>query len=212
MNVIYCFWTGNNEMSQNRKSCLEQLINTSECRVILVTQQNLHEYILPNNPLHPAYEYLSETHKADYLRTYFMHFHGGGYSDIKNTTGSWKKSFIDLETNNYWICGYAEIEGGVAYQPYSDKWFELIGNCAYICKPNTKLTSEWYNEMIKLLDMKLPELKLNPSKYPQDAKSEYSNYPIEWNEMLGRIFHKITYKYKEYILNTLPISIFNNYR
>lgn len=34
--------------------------------------------------------------------------------------------------------------------------------------------------------------------------------PIEWNEMLGRIFHRVIYNYKNKILNTLPISIFYN--
>jgi len=211
MNTIYCYWTGNNEMSQNRKNCLEQLINTSKCKVILVTPQNLHEYILPEAPLHQAYQYLSQTHKADYLRTYFMHFHGGGYSDIKKTTGSWEKSFEDLRQSNCWICGYPEVENGVGYAPYADKWRELIGNGAYICKPKTPLTTEWYNDMIALLDRKLPELKLNPAKHPRDHKSEHSEYPIGWIEMLGEIFHRVSYKHKEYVLNTLPISIFHDY-
>jgi len=211
MNIIYCVWTGDNKMSSQREKCLEQLITTSNCEVILITKSNLHEYILHDHPFHPAYEYLSETHKCDYLRTYLMHFYGGGYSDIKKTTGSWNKSFEDLKNSNYWICGYEEIEGGVAYVPNIDKYKELVGNCAYICKPHTPLTSEWYNEMIALLDTKLEELKLNPSKHTRDCKTSYSSYPIEWNEMLGRIFHKVTYKYKEYLLNTLPISIFYDY-
>lgn len=209
-NVIYCFWTGTNEMSENRKLCLEQLMYASGCEVRLVTTSNLHNYILPDTPLHPAYEYLSETHKADYLRTYFMNFHGGGYSDVKRTTGSWKDSFNNLKNNdNYWICGYPEIDGGVAWN--GGDYRELIGNGAYISKPNTPLTNEWYNEMIALLDQKLPSLKLNPSKHPQDRK-EISNYPIEWNEMLGRIFHKVASKYKNHLLRTLPISIFYGYR
>ena len=212
MNTIYCCWTGNNEMSQDRKNCLEQIINTSECNVILITPKNLHEYILPEAPLHEAYQYLSETHKADYLRTYFMHFHGGGYSDIKKTTGSWEKSFEDLRQSNCWISGYPEVENGVGYAPHADKWRELIGNCAYICKPKTPLTTEWYNDMIALLDWKLPELKLNPAKHPQDHKNPHSKYPIGWIEMLGEIFHRVSYKYKEYVLNTLPTSIFRDYR
>lgn len=212
MDVIYCLWTGENEMPPIRKECLEDFIKTCECKVILITTKNLHEYILPEHPLHAAYEYLSETHKADYLRTYLMHFHGGGYSDIKKTTGSWKKCFEDFKQSKYWICGYAEIPGGVAYPPNEDKWNELVGNGAYICKANTPLTTEWYNGMIELLDTKLTELKNHPSKHPRDCKSGDSEYPIEWNEMLGRIFHKVSYKYKEYILNTLPILIFSNYR
>jgi len=173
---------------------------------------NLSKYLLNDVPLHPSFNYLSETHKSDYLRTYFMNFYGGGYSDVKKTTGSWIKSFNDLKNSDYWICGYKEINGGVAYGPYVDKWEELIGNGAYICKKQTPLTQEWYNDMITLLDTKLEKLKLNPSTNPQDSGENGSGYPIEWNEMLGRIFHKVSYKYKEHLLNTLPISIFTNYR
>jgi hypothetical protein len=210
MPVIYCFWTGTNEMSDNRQICLEQLKHTSECEVVLVTRENLQDYILPENPLHPAYEFLSETHKADYLRTYFMNFHGGGYSDIKKTTGSWKQHFADLSNNDtYWLCGYPEVNGGVGW--HGGNWEELVGNAAYISKPNTPLTNEWYNEMIALLDTKLPELKVNPSNHPQDCR-ERSNYPIEWNEMLGRIFHKVATKYKNHLLRTLPTLILYNYR
>lgn len=211
---IYCFWTGNNELTDNRKRCLQNLKNLSECNVIFIDNTNLNDYILKDNPLHPAYQYLSETHKADYLRTYFMHFYGGGYSDIKETQCTWVNAFNDLQKDdNKWICGYKEVEGGVAYGPYSDKWEELIGNGCYICKPNTPLTNEWYNEMYSLLDTKLEKLKLYPAKFPRDCDDGSGNcYPIGWNEMLGRIFHKVSYKYKEHILNTLPMCICHNYR
>jgi hypothetical protein len=65
--------------------------------------------------------------------------------------------------------------------------------------------------MILLLDSKIESLKRNPARFPQDCSESGSGYPIEWNEMLGRIFHKVSYKYKEYILNTLPILEFNSY-
>jgi len=211
-NSIYVFWTGTNQMSPARKECLENLKHVSECKVILVGPENLKEYLQPEHPLHESYEYLSETHKADYLRTYFMNFLGGGYSDIKRTTGSWKKSFDDLKNSDKWVCGYKEVAGGVAYKPLHDKHEELIGNGAYICKKNTTLTNEWYDSMIALLDSKLNDLKLHPAKNPQDKHESGSGYPIEWNEMLGRIFHKVCYKYKDKLMNTLPISIFKDYR
>jgi hypothetical protein len=216
---IYCFWTGNNLMSQQRFFCLKQLSHVSQCNVILVTPKTLNKYILDDYPLHPSYNYLSETHKADYLRTYFMRFHGGGYSDIKMTTGSWKESFEKLEQSDKWIIGYQEIKGGVAVTSLEDMWMELLGNCSYICKANTPFVIEWYDEMIKLMDIKYEELKKNPAKFPQDKKELYDNnklnehcYPIEWNEMLGRIFHKIIFKYKNKTLNTLPRNIFHSYR
>ena len=209
---IYVFWTGNNPMSENRHKCLKELIKVSQCNVILVTPEILNKYILDEHPLHPSFNYLSETHKADYLRTYFMRFHGGGYSDIKKTTGSWVESFEILEKSDKWIIGYKENEGGVAFSLLADKWEELLGNGAYICKSNTTFVIEWYSEMIKLLDKKYSELKKNPATFPQDNKELNNGYPIEWNEMLGRIFHKVLYSYKDKSLNTLPISIFHSYR
>ena len=209
---IYCFWTGTNEMSEQRKECLQQLRDTSGCNVMLITPAELPKYILDEHPLHPAFQYLSETHKADYLRTYFMRFYGGGYSDIKKTTGNWIMSFQQLKQSDKWIIGYQEIEGGVAYEPLSDKWEELIGNCSYICKPATPFVIEWYDAMLEFLSHKHTELQLNPAKFPQDQKELNTGYPIEWNEMLGRIFHRILYKFKNYTLNTLPIPVFHSYR
>ena len=209
--IIYCFWTGSNTMSKQRQTCLKEFREVSQCNVILVTPKILNKYIFDDHPLHPSFNYLSETHKADYLRTYFMRFHGGGYSDIKKTTGSWIESFEKLEKSDKWIIGYKEVKGG-AISSLADKWMELLGNGSYICKPNTSFVIEWYNEMIKLMDEKYDELKKNPAKFPQDRKELNEGYPIEWNEMLGRIFHKILYKYKNKSLNTLPISIFYSYR
>ena len=209
---IYCWWTGDNPLTQKRKECLQQLKKVSECNVVLITKDTLNRYILPNHPLHKGYKYLSETQKGDYLKAYFMNFYGGGYTDIKKTTGSWIKSFQDLKNSNCWIVGYKEIPNGVAYEPISGEWSKLVGNGAYICKPETSITKEWYTEMMSLLDQKLEALIRNPAKHPCDSKGSGSGYPIEWNELNGRIFHKVSYKYKDRLLNTLPISVFNNYQ
>jgi len=198
-------------MSENRLDCLRELERESECTVVLVTKQTLSNYILPEHPLHEGYTYLSETHKADYLRTYFMNFHGGGYSDVKKTSGSWRKAFDELNASDAWICGYQEIDGGVAYPPHEDKWRDLVGNGAYICKPKTPLTQLWYSTMITLLQTKLSALIEHPSSFPQDC-SEVSSYPIAWNELLGRIFHKVSYEFKEKCMNILPMCILDGYR
>lgn len=210
MNNIYIFWTDDNKITKNRLNSIKQLKEVTESNIIFVDKNNLKNYILDEHPLHPAYEYLSAVHKSDYLRTYFMNFHGGGYCDIKKTTGSWKKSFENLYNNsNAWIIGYKEIPGG---SPVNINHNYLIGNGAYICKKNTKLTNEWYNNMILLLDKKLEDLKKNPANNPRDSFSNNgSKYPISWAEMLGCIFHPLIFKYKDNVLNTLPILIFNNY-
>ena len=212
--TIFCFWTGDNQMSSQRKACLNKLIKESGCNVILITKSNLHDWIKPEAPLHPAYDYLSFTHKADYLRTYFMHFYGGGYSDIKTPSGCWLNAFTDMEKHSTCLInGYHERNSGdVAYEPHKIFWEKLAGNCAYIMRPGTALTSIWYDEMIKLLDSKLNDLKKFPAKDPQDCKEKRTGYPIEWNEMLGRIFHKHQLFFYENTLFTLPKPIFQNYR
>ena len=153
------FLTDTNLMSDNRLECLSNLKKVSNVDVILITSENINDYILKEYPLHESYKYLSSVHKSDYLRTYFMNFYGGGYSDIKKTTGSWKDAFKDINNSDKYINGYKEIEGGVAYKPLKDKYKELIGCGSFISKPNSKLTNEWYNEMISLLDKKLDKLK-----------------------------------------------------
>ena len=62
-------------------SCLDSFYSNSSCDVVLVTSDNLSSWLV--SALHPAYTYLSFTHRADYLRCYFMHHYGGSYSDIK---------------------------------------------------------------------------------------------------------------------------------
>lgn len=211
---IYTWWTGENDITENRKRSLKSLYNRSGVDIIFITNQNLKEYILESEPLHSAYKYLSFTQRGDYLKAYFMNFYGGGYSDIKETTGDWNSSFDKLDNSDKWIIGYKELcPDDVAYRPVANYWYYLIGNGAYICKPGTSLTKEWYREMLVVLDKKLELLKRYPAVFPQDC-SEVSNkkYPIGWNEINGRIFHKICYKYKDKLINTLPTSIFSNYR
>jgi FkbM family methyltransferase len=213
---INCFWTGTNPLTDNRLRCIHNMNLTvgTGVSVTLITQTNLEEYIIPGHPLHPAYKYLSETHRADYLRTYFMHFYGGGYADIKEQGGSWSTAFDMINNNpNIWISGYPEIgPNGIAYSPVCDDWRRLVGNCAYICRPNTPLTREWYTCMMSILDDKLSELQLHPAQSPSDCRETGSGYPIEWNEMLGRIFHRISHQYMDHINQAVPTPFFTNYR
>ena len=216
--TIYTFWNGNYEMSENRICNLNCLRNVSQSNVVLILEKDISNYILNSEPLHPAFQYLSATHKTDYLRTYFLHFYGGGYSDIKKTLNTWEEAFKEIENSGENIigCGYPEIgENGVAHPNYKTEWNKLIGNGAYIFKPNTLFTSEWYSTMIKLLDEKLDSLReyfvANSGNIHPQAVLE-DGYPIGWNEMLGRIFHPLVYKYHTEILHILPSTEFINYR
>lgn len=209
---IFCFWTGNNQITENRKQCLYNIMQTSMSNVKFIDNNTIKKYILDSYPLHEAYQYLSEVHKADYLRMYFMHFYGGGYTDIKRQSGSWNESF-DLLANNSELfgIGYQEIDGGVAYLPVQHYWKLLIGNGAYIFRPNTEFTKKWYNDVNKLLDDKLEQLKKCPATHTRDCKESGNGYPIEWNEMLGRIFHRLNYEYKEKFDRSLNPPFFYGY-
>ena len=65
--------------------------------------------------------------------------------------------------------------------------------------------------MVALLDAKLPALRRHPAAGPRDC-AEVSAYPIEWNEMLGRIFHPVCCAHRSRILRILPRSVFHSYR
>jgi len=210
---IFCFWTGNNQITENRKECLKTIENYT-----LVTEENIDKYILKSHPLHEAYKYLSETHKADYLRTYFMHFYGGGYTDIKKQTGSWSNSFDKLlENKDMCVLGYTEIGpngvSGVSDNFYKPYWKELIGNGCYIFRPYTSFTKKWYENMLSILDKNLDLLKENPSRHPRDCIEhfEWTSYPLKWSQILGDVFHPICYEYKDKLLHGLPIPLFYNY-
>ncbi len=209
---ITCFWTGTTPMSLRRKQALMSMPQGSQCEIRLVTPEMLPSFFLQTDPVHPAYPYLSEVHKSDYLRTYIMHHYGGGYSDVKYTTHSWRASFDKLLASDAYILGYTELgRGGVAYSPVADAYAELIGNGAYICKPNTPLTRHWYREMVKLLDERLDELRARPAKHARDRKEDGTGYPIEWNELLGRIFHRVSYDHRDKIAHGLPIPLIGKY-
>ncbi len=210
--TVFMVWTGHNEMSANRKNCIQTFLNRSNVKLILLTEETIPQYTIPAHPFHEGYRYLSEVHKADYVRTYLMHFLGGGYSDIKHTTGSWSRAFDDiLAAPECYINGYPEIPTGVAWPPHASHWRDFVGNGCYICRPNTPFSNTWYSAMTALLDGRLEALRQHPASHPYDKK-ESSAYPIEWNEMLGRIFHRVLYDYKDRVLKTVPICIFFDYR
>jgi len=211
-------------MSAQRKRCLKLLSNT-EADVILVTNDNLRKYA-KYDPIHEAYEYLSETHRADYLRTYFMHFLGGGYCDIKSPGKSWSKAFEEVENNlDIYCVGYREIDYGSVEpdvpQIVRDNWMKILGNGAYIFKANTEFTSEWYLSCKKLLDNSINQLKKFPATHPRQTycaihgvagKMDGYEYPFRWGQLLSEIFHPICYKHRNKISQVLPRPILTDYR
>jgi hypothetical protein len=66
--------------------------------------------------------------------------------------------------------------------------------------------------MVEVLDSKLDELKKHPATNPQATPDTSPGYPIEWAEILGRIYHNLACDYLDKFLFTLPVPIPTNYR
>ncbi len=216
--IIYCFWTGDNPLTENRIKCLESMKNNCGVEICLITPQNLNNFVLKDYPLHPAYKNLSCVHKADYLRTYFMHHYGGGYSDIKYYEHSWKDSFVKINNaDDCLLLGTQESSLSsdiIAYVNPSDfceefeddikilnkqmeKHFRyLAGNGGYIVKPKTNFTQSWIDELHRRLDTVEKKLEENPGNIWGDNKG----YPISWNSILGQIFHPLCLKFYKQIM------------
>ncbi|WP_018674743.1 capsular polysaccharide synthesis protein [Riemerella columbina] len=233
--VIYCFWTGNNPLTENRKKGLEALEKNAGIPVKLITPKNLPDYIKSDTPLHKGYELLSLVHRADYLRCYFMHHYGGGYADIKPFEKSWKSAFKKINSNkNKYILGYPELlYGGIApleanflqpadletkkgqQQLYKDlvKYTPLlIGNCSYICKPYSPITTEWYRELHSRMD-ECYDILLSSNSENESLGYEDKHYPIPYFYLLGQIFHPIILKYHKHVLRDKRLlPILKNYR
>lgn len=222
--TLFCLWTGDEVMSNNRLQAIWSIFSNTGCSVAFVNRNTLAEWVNPEHPLHPAFPYLSSTHKADYLRCYLMHHYGGGYTDIKLTTKKWGGFFDEIERSEMWALGYTELPHGI---PHVEGAFgdllrkshaDLIGLCAFIFKKNTRLTSTWLAQTERLLDAKLPLLKQFPAQHPLDQSGvilptgEPSCYPLRWAEMLGEIFHPLVYEYREKLLLAPIEPHFGGYR
>lgn len=207
--IVYCFWTGNNPMTENREKAFKLLCQNAGVPVKLIHPENLNNYILTEYPLHEAYSYLSLVHKSDYLRCYFMHHYGGGYSDIKACKYSWKNSFIVFNKSDKILLGYKEINryavpviDGKLGKDLKTYFLSVKGNCAYICRPYTSFTTEWFNELHRRLDLYLPELK----KCPGNVMGDNEGYPIRWTGILGDIFHPLCLKYHDKMMDSPAIK------
>lgn len=219
--VIYVFWTGENEITPNRKIGLKSLENCSGVEVKLITPKNLNDYILPEDPLPEAFQYLSLVHKSDFLRGYFMYHYGGGYADIKTFYHSWVSAFDALD--NYkeaYALGYPEVSSlGVAKQSEDNKviqddltvhWRLLIGNGAFICRKRTRFTAEWYGRVRQRLLESTEVLRQHPAT---DAFGKNEDYPISWSFIQGEIFHPYCLKYHKLILKDKRLMpSFKDYR
>lgn len=204
-NKIYSFWTGDNPVTPNRRKGLDSLHRLNpDLEVALVTPQNLADYVLPQHPLHPAYENLSLVHRSDYLRCYFMHFFGGGYADVKTYEHAWAPSFQLLESSTHaYALGYREVSSykaaglpGELGRDIKLHYSILIACGAFIMRPQTPLTQEWYGELLRRMDHYASRL----AECPGDARGSNPGYPIRWTGVLGDILQPVCLKYHDRLI------------
>ena len=203
---IFCLWTGDNAMSPNRVRALAELrrLNEPHAEVVLVTPQTLERWVVPGHPLHPAYGGLALIHRSDYLRTYLMHHHGGGYSDVKAARDPWRGAFDALSARtDRWLVGYPEISYRVvAPVPHPLRrqlqihHARLLGNGAYICRPRTPFTEAWLAEAERRLD----GWREGIERVPGDVFSGPHGYPVPFYGLLGEIFHPLCLRFHEQLL------------
>lgn len=217
-NVIYVFWTGSNALTPARSRNLDLMRRRNPgTELILVTPENLADFVKPEAPLHPAYPHLSLVHRSDYLRCYFMHHYGGGYSDIKEPKGRWWPAIEKLQRSpDAYGLGYREVSSDMCAQldgrigrHLRARYRRLIGMGAFIMRPQTPLTEEWHRETLALLDRKANDLEKNPGNIRGDNRG----YPIHWTGLLGDILQPVSLKYSDHLIIDESIRpSFHNYR
>ena len=210
--VMYCFWTGDNELTPNRRRSLEVIRRVNpDIPVVLVTPANLGEFVLPEHPLHPAYEGLSLVHRSDYLRCYFMHHHGGGYLDIKAVKTTWAPHFDWMDAHpDCWVLGYRESSSvRIANMPrrlgrdVNERWDRLPAGGAFIMRPGTPLTAEWLAELHRRLDY----YRDGVSRFPGGVKGDDPLYPVSWNRLLAQILQPLALKHLDHVELTDALSV-----
>lgn len=203
--TIYCFWTGDNDLSPNRVAALEALREANPgIDVELVTPDTLPRYLHPDAPLNMHYSSLSFVHRADYLRCYFLHFHGGGYTDVKTNHAGWAPAFDAIDASpSTWLMGYRNPVR-VMTPNFTDRRLERLmvrwsdrrlGQCSYIARPRTPITEEWWRQLNRLIDDAGEAL----SQFPGDARGTNLGYPLGWNSLLAQILDPLTVKYVDHL-------------
>ncbi len=201
---VYVLWTGTNPLTPARERGLASIrAQNPDLDVVLVTPENLHEFVVDGHPIHPAYEHLSLNHRSDYLRAYFMHHHGGAYSDIKETDHGWGHVLARINVEPHvWLIGYPEVSSATAGgrdpvlgPDIRRRFSSLVGCGTYFVRPGTPFTAEWIRELDRRLDYYADEIRTSPGGMWGDEPG----YPIAWIELGSDLFHPLQLKYLDHI-------------
>lgn len=201
---LYAIWFGA-AMPLKRQRSLDDLRRRNpHTPVTLVTEETLADFLLPDHPLHPAYPTMSPVHQSDYIRCYIMHFHGGGYADLKPQRASWDRAFERMAQHpSLLVSGYREITTNyVSEQPRNlgqdlRRYFRFVlGPSAFIMRPRSVFTASWYRELQRRMDYCAPAFTDAPINDPYRLPA---SYPLWWGELMGDITHGLSLKYQSHI-------------
>lgn len=198
---IFVAWTGENALTPNRLAALESIrAMNAGLDVVLVTPENLNEWVVDTHPLHAAYEHLSAVHRSDYL----LHHHGGGWSDLKRASHDWSPSFDAINADpSAWLLGYPEARSrDVAYlasplgREMAARHRTIAANCAFIARPLTPFTAAWLEEVEARLDYYARSLARHPAV---DPFGEGGGYPMPWSALQGLVFQPLQLRFAEHL-------------
>lgn len=199
---LYLFWTGENEITQNRAKSVEYLrSNNQDIDIIIVTNDNLSDFIVPGYPLHERYYDLSYVHRSDYLRAYFMYHHGGAYLDIKPFSGRISEMINRLNLDSsIWGVGDPDAygagvlpAGGRLAVDAKIHYSRTLSQFCFAFRPKTPFAAEWLTEVERRLDYFSVDLKRFPAQGPLGV--ENPNYPIPWFSILSAVIRPLSLKY-----------------
>jgi hypothetical protein len=218
--IIWCYWAGE-PMNENRQRSLAMMKDHMEVPICLVTEANIHEFVLEKHPLHEVFPHLSSVHQSDYFRIYLMHHYGGCWHDIKPTKVSYKPAWKAFNDPTIYLVGKPEIKGGPAkvfdgnnhWMP--EYWKDLVATNRWVARAYTPFSEELYDAVNRLLDENCEKLKKNPAKHAYDKMKKrffFTNkyqYPLPWT-VFGNLFHPLNYKYRQNISRNLPFDQVEN--
>jgi hypothetical protein len=202
---IFAIWSGDNPMSPARVQALQSLRRSNpQIPVHLVTPATLPRWLVPGQPLPPAYQDLSLVHRSDVLRAYLLHHHGGGYADLKTQRHGWRPSLALLEGSTAWLLGYTEVHrlnaplvGGPLQRELRQVSGQLLGYGGLIARAHTPLTAEWLGRVHEVLDEYAGRL----AAHPGNERGDNPGYPLRWTQLLADVVAPLTWKYQPHVLH-----------
>lgn len=210
--VIWTFWMSE-QMSSKRQKSLTEMESVLKVPVILVTAKNLTQFL--RWPLHPAFKYLSDIHKSDILRIYFMYHYGGGYTDIKPMVEPWDVYFQEFNDPNVWMVGVPETPNGVAHRPNqpfpADYYKSMISNGFMIARRGNRLLQEVYEMQRQIMDFHAKALEEHPAPEPRCCLQPRDGYPLRWAELMGENMAIVAGKYIGHLARKMKMPDLSDY-